>query len=83
MMNSFVKFIIYIWQLRESKTPYYKTASINGQSGCVQAMLSPTLAKKINATPGKCSDLMCNTYKGEHTLPLCCTLQCFTCDDYL
>ena len=45
MMNSFVKFIIYIWQLRESKTPYYKTASINGQSGCVQAMYSH-LAKK-------------------------------------
>ncbi len=83
MMNRFVKLIIYIWQLREPKTPYYKTAKINGQSGCVQAMLSTTLAKKISAIPGKCSDLQCNTYKGEHTLPLCCTLQCFTCDYYL
>lgn len=83
MMNRFVKLIIYIWQLREPKTPYYKPANVNGRSGCVQAMLSTTLAQKISAIPGKCSDLKCNTYKGEHTLPLCCTLQCFTCDDYL
>ena len=82
-MNRFVKFFIYITQLREQKAPYYKSANITGQSGCVEAMLSSTLAKKLNAIPGKCSDLMCNTYKGEHKLPLCCKLQCFTCDDYL
>ena len=83
MINRFIKIFFYISQVRDKKYTYHKPATVNGKRGCVQANLSPAMAKKINALPGKCFDLNCLSYEGEYNIPLCCTLQCFTCEDYL
>lgn len=75
-----MKMIFLLQQMNDNKSLYYTTATINGESGCVQSYITEKMAKKINAKPGRCNDIHCITYKGEHLIPLCCTLQCFSCE---
>ena len=79
-MKKLFKIIFLISQMRDNKKLYYKRATISGKSGCVQSLLSVKMATKINALPGRCSDIGCHSYACEHIIPMFCTMQCFMCD---
>lgn len=80
MIKKLFKIIFLISQIKDNKKLYYKRATVSGKSGCVQALLSDKMAKKLNLLPGRCSDIDCHTYKCEHNIPMLCTMQCFMCD---
>lgn len=83
MFQKLFKIIFLISQMKDNKKLYYKSATINGEKGCVQSYISDKTAKRLDASPGKCNDINCNTYKGEHVIPLLCTLQCFVCEGFI
>ena len=83
MLERVIKFVFFLSQLRDAKIMYYKSATINGKSGCVEANISSKMANKLKASPGRCSDVRCFTYSGQHNILGCCTVACFTCEAYI
>ena len=83
MLKKFINLVIFLSQLRDPQQMHYKLATINGETGCVEANMGSKIAKKLQATPGRCSYVQCLTYKGQYKIPACCTVSCFTCERYI
>ena len=83
MFKKIINFIFLLSQFRDNKIIHYRMAKINGEPGCVEANVSKKMAEQIQAKPGKCSDVDCFIYRGKSTIPLCCKIQAYSCNDFI
>ena len=83
MFKKIINFIFLLTQIRDNKIMHYRMAKINNFSGCVEAKISEKMAKQIKAKPGKCSDVDCFIYKGKTTIPLCCKIDAYLCNNFI
>ena len=53
MFNKIYNFIFILFQIRDPRTLYYRKATVNGEKGCIQSVISEKMAKKFNAERGR------------------------------
>ena len=83
MLNRVVKILFFFTQIRDDKRMHYIRAKVNGDKGCVQGVISDSMALQLKATPGTCADIGCQIYKGKTTIPLCCKVTGYSCNEYI
>lgn len=62
-------------------TTYFKFIKHKNKNGCVEANTTQRVANTFNAIPGFCSQQNCTIYKGVYTLPFCCKVYGYECDN--
>ena len=60
MIRRISKILFILFQLRDQRTLYYRVATVNGEKGCIQGILSEKMANKFKAKRGSCSQIGCN-----------------------
>tara|TARA_B000000437_G_scaffold211120_1_gene181671 strand:- start:638 stop:889 length:252 start_codon:yes stop_codon:yes gene_type:complete len=83
MFNKIYNFIFILFQIRDPRTLYYRKATVNGEKGCIQSVISEKMAKKFNAERGSCTEIGCITYKGITKIPFCCQVEGYSCSEYI
>ena len=62
-------------------TTYFKFIKHKNKNLCVEANTTQRVANTFNAIPGFCSQQNCTIYKGVYTLPFCCKVYGYECDN--
>ena len=83
MIGKLLKIFFIVTQVNDPKTLFYRMATVNGEKGCIQALVSEKMAKKFNAIKGSCTQIGCLTYKGTTKIPFCCQVEGYSCSDYI
>ncbi len=83
MIGKLFKIFFIVTQVNDPKTLFYRMATVNGEKGCIQALVSEKMAKKLNAIKGSCTQIGCLTYKGTTKIPFCCQVEGYSCSDYI
>lgn len=63
------------------ETTYFKYIFHKNKKGCVEANTTKRVAITFNANLGSCLQQNCTIYKGTYTLPFCCKVNGYECDN--
>lgn len=79
----FTKFIYFLlaFNSKGNYTTYFKFIKHNNKNGCVEANTTQRMANKFNVIKGFCHEQNCTNFKGIYTLPFCCKVYGYECDD--
>jgi len=83
MIRRLRNIIFILFQIRDQRTLYYRVATVNGEQGCVQGILSEKMANRFKAKRGSCTQIGCVTYKGTTKIPFCCEVEGYSCSQYI
>tara|TARA_B100000902_G_scaffold398715_1_gene466544 strand:- start:753 stop:1004 length:252 start_codon:yes stop_codon:yes gene_type:complete len=83
MIRRIGNILFILFQIQDQRTLYYRVATVNGEQGCIQGILSEKMANRFKAKRGSCSQIGCVTYKGTTKIPFCCIVEGYSCSQYI